>query len=247
MKVWELLYNYGMSGLRRGAAVSLSRRLEFKTEMEKDKTTVYLIRHGECAGNKENRIRGCVDFPLNENGVLQAHALAGAMKDKKIDYIYTSPLSRATSTAAILAETLGVPYEAREGFCNIHLGPWENRLKAELAVEEPEKWQTWLNQPEELVIEGGETLDQVRDRALAELNKIIEEHRGANIALIAHRGVLKPLMAGALGVQRPSYWRLHVDTASYSVLTFDGLHGFCLMGLNFTEHLKGLRIIQEFD
>ena len=99
MKVWELLYNYRMSGLRRGAAVSLSRRLEFKTEMEKDKTTVYLIRHGECAGNKENRIRGCVDFPLNENGVLQAHALAGAMKDKKIDYIYTSPLSRATSTA----------------------------------------------------------------------------------------------------------------------------------------------------
>ena len=159
------------------------------------------------------------------------------MKDKKIDYIYTSPLSRATATAAILGEALGVPYEAREGFCNIHLGPWENRLKAELAVEEPEKWQTWLNQPEELVIDGGETLDQVRDRALAELNRIIAEHRG----------VLKPLMAGALGVQRPSYWRLHVDTASYSVLTFDSLHGFCLMGLNFTEHLKGLRIIQEFD
>ena len=188
--------------------------------MANDKTTVYLIRHGECAGNKENRIRGCVDFPLNENGVLQAHALAEAMKDKKIDYIYTSPLSRATSTAAILGEALGLPYEAREGFCNIHLGPWENRIKAELAVEEPEKWQTWLNQPEELVIEGGETLDQVRDRALAEL---------------------------ALGVQRPSYWRLHVDTASYSVLTFDSLHGYCLMGLNFTEHLKGLRIIQEFD
>ena len=87
----------------------------------------------------------------------------------------------------------------------------------------------------------------MRDRALAELNKIIAKHRGANIALIAHRGVLKPLMAGALGVQRPSYWRLHVDTASYSVLTFDSLHGYCLMGLNFTEHLKGLRIIQEFD
>ena len=52
--------------------------------MANDKTTVYLIRHGECAGNKENRIRGCVDFPLNENGVLQAHALAEAMKDKKI-------------------------------------------------------------------------------------------------------------------------------------------------------------------
>ena len=103
--------------------------------MKKDKTFIYLIRHGECAGNKENRIRGCMDFPLNENGILQAHALAKAMKDKNIEYIYSSPLSRATTTAKILGDTLGLPYEAREGFCNIHLGPWENRKKAELAIE----------------------------------------------------------------------------------------------------------------
>lgn len=215
--------------------------------MQNDKTTIYLIRHGECAGNKEQRIRGCVDFPLNDNGIKQAYALAEAMKDKGIEYIYSSPLSRATSTAAILGAALGLPYETKEGFTNIHLGPWENRIKAELAVQEPEKWQTWLNQPEELVIEGGETLDQVGERALRDLNAIIEEHRGASMALIAHRGVLKPLMAAAIGVARPSYWRLHVDTASYSTLTFDGLHGFCLMGLNYTQHLGGLRIIQEFD
>lgn len=215
--------------------------------MNGDKTTIYLIRHGECAGNKEKRIRGCVDFPLNDNGLLQARALATALKDKNIEYIYTSPLTRATTTARILGDELGLPYFPREGFCNIHLGPWENRKKAELAELEPEKWQTWLDQPEELVIDGGETLDQVRDRALAELNRIIAEHRGATMAVIAHRGVLKPMMAGALGVRRPSYWRLHVDTASYSLLTFDSLHGFCLMGLNYTEHLKGMPIIQEFD
>ena len=37
-------------------------------------TTVYIIRHGECDGNRDKRIRGCVDFPLNENGVKQARA-----------------------------------------------------------------------------------------------------------------------------------------------------------------------------
>lgn len=215
--------------------------------MKKDKTTIYLIRHGECAGNKEKRIRGCVDFPLNANGVEQAQALASAMKDKKIEYIYTSPLSRATTTAQILSEALGVRWEALEGLTNIHLGPWENRLKAELAETEPENWQTWLDRPEELSIPGGETLDQVGERALTALQEIIEKHRGETLALIAHRGVLKPLLAAALGVMRPSYWRLHVDTASYSILTFDSLHGFCLMGLNYTEHLKGLSIIQEFD
>ena len=34
-----------------------------------DKTSIYLIRHGECAGNRENRVRGRVDFPLNGNGI----------------------------------------------------------------------------------------------------------------------------------------------------------------------------------
>lgn len=215
--------------------------------MENDKTTIYLIRHGECAGNKENRIRGREDFPLNENGLLQAHALASALKEKDIKHVYTSPLIRAKRTAQILADALDVPCEPRDAFCNIHLGPWDGRLKSEILANEPEKWHTWLNQPEELVIEGGETLDQVRDRALAELDALIAQHSGQNIALVSHRGVLKPLLAGALGVSRPSYWRLHVDTASYSLLTFDKARGYCLMGLNFTEHLKGLSIIQEFD
>ena len=47
-------------------------------------TTVYFIRHGECDGNRDKRIRGCVDFPLNENGVRQARALAARLKDAGI-------------------------------------------------------------------------------------------------------------------------------------------------------------------
>ena len=48
------------------------------------KTSIYLIRHGECAGNRENRVRGRVDFPLNDNGIAQAGALATAMKGRNL-------------------------------------------------------------------------------------------------------------------------------------------------------------------
>ncbi len=211
------------------------------------KTTIYLIRHGECAGNKENRIRGCCDFPLNENGLKQAHALSEAMVGKNIEYIYSSPLTRAATTAQILADALKLDFETRNGFCNIRLGPWEGRLKSELAVEFPEKWSTWINNPEELYIDGAETLDDVQRRSLKELETLIDKHKGATFAVVAHRGVIKPMLAGALGMARPSFWRLHIDTASYSVLTHEEIHGFCLMGLNFTEHLKDIQIIQEFE
>jgi broad specificity phosphatase PhoE len=211
------------------------------------KTTIYLIRHGECAGNKENRIRGCCDFPLNDNGFTQAYALAKAMRNREIEYIYSSPLMRATATAQIIADELKLGLETRDGFCNIRLGPWEGRLKAELAIESPEKWSTWINSPEELRIEGAETLDDVQKRALDDLKKLIDRHKGHTFAVVAHRGVIKPMLAGALGIAKPSFWRLHIDTASYSVLTHDEIHGFCLMGLNFTEHLKDIPIVQEFE
>ncbi len=215
--------------------------------MAQGKTTIYLIRHGECEGNKEKRIRGHVDFPLNENGIAQAEALAEALTGKGICRIYSSPLSRAMKTAEIISKKVGADYKADEGFNNICIGIWENRLKAELAAEVPDMWETWLNRPEDLIIEGGESLDRVRERSLASLNRVAKEHEGKTIAIVGHRGVLKPLVAGALDVAKPCYWKFHFDTASYSMLTYDAERGYCLMNLNYTEHLKGMNIIQEFD
>ena len=211
------------------------------------KTTIYLIRHGECAGNKERRIRGQVDFLLNENGIIQAQALAKALKGKGITHIYSSPLSRAMKTSEIIGDEIGARFEANAGFNNICIGVWENRLKDELAAEVPEMWETWLNRPEELIIEGGEPLDKVKERSVKALHEVVKKHDGETIAIVGHRGVLKPMLAGALDVAKPCYWKFHFDTASYSVLTYDPLHGYALMKLNYTEHLAGIPIIQEFD
>ncbi|MDO4988555.1 MAG: histidine phosphatase family protein [Synergistes sp.] len=215
--------------------------------MNNDKTTIYLVRHGECVGNREGRIRGQVDFDLNDNGRLQARAVAEALKDKNIEFIYSSPLRRATDTAQMICDVTGLTYATDEGFNNFNVGIWENRIKKELAVEEPERWRTWLENPEAITFERGESANDVRRRALASLNKVVERHRGHTVAIVAHRGVLKPLVAGAICIDSPFFWRIHFDTASYSILTHDSVHGFCLMLLNYTDHLKGLPILQEFD
>ena len=211
------------------------------------KTSIYLIRHGECAGNKENRVRGRVDFPLNENGLTQAEALALAMRDKGMTYVYSSPLKRALTTAEVISRICGCGLSSDDSFSNIRLDPWEGRLKSDIAASEPELWKTWINDPESLVLDGAETLDQVMERSLAGLQKLIEKHKGETFAVVSHRGVLKPLLSGALGIAKPRFWRLHMDTGSYSLLTHDDVHGFCLMGLNCSDHLKGLPLVQEFE
>jgi len=63
------------------------------------KTTLLIIRHGETQWNKENRMMGISDIPLNHEGMTQAKEVATYLKDYPIDVIVTSPLIRAVQTA----------------------------------------------------------------------------------------------------------------------------------------------------
>ncbi|HQL03270.1 MAG TPA: histidine phosphatase family protein, partial [Synergistales bacterium] len=59
--------------------------------MTENTTTVILVRHGECEGNREGLFRGRTDFPLNETGKEQARALAEALRPLAPSAVYSSP------------------------------------------------------------------------------------------------------------------------------------------------------------
>lgn len=207
---------------------------------ENNRTTIILIRHGECAGNREGLFRGRSDFPLNGSGKLQAKALAEAVSCLSPSIVFSSPLSRSTETAEKICENCGIPLEIRQGFNNMALGKWENRKKSEIEQEYPEEWNLWLSHPERLHISGAETLPDVQRRSIANLNMIVASHKGETIAVVSHRAVLKPLLAAALGIAEPYFWRTHIDTASFSILTHENRRGYCLLSLNQTSHLEHL-------
>ena len=60
---------------------------------------IYFVRHGETDYNKQGRAQGHMDIPLNETGLMQAKTVAKALKNTKLDVIYSSPLQRAKVTA----------------------------------------------------------------------------------------------------------------------------------------------------
>jgi broad specificity phosphatase PhoE len=149
-------------------------------------------------------------------------------------------LSRAQATGAEIARAMGVSLEISEGLNNISLGPWEGRPKNEIREEHPEEWNLWLSNPERLRLEGAETLDDVRRRAFAEVNRLVKSYAGETFVVVTHRAVLKPVIASALEIAPPYFWRIHVDTASYSILTHEECRGYCLVSLNQTRHLPDL-------
>ena len=207
-----------------------------------ERTTILLARHGECRGNTDGLFRGRMDFPLNERGRQQAEELAGAIAPLQPSVVYSSPLLRAVETAEACSRRCSLPVLIEEGFNNISLGPWEGRPKTEIAREFPEEWSLWLEDPEKLEIEGAETLQHVLSRSMDSLNRLVTAHTGETILIVTHRTVVKPLFAGCLSIPSPWFWKTHTDTAAFSILHFDDLHGYSVYSLNRTDHLSGFTI-----
>lgn len=60
---------------------------------------IYIIRHGETRWNRERKLQGRADIPLNENGIALAAKTGIGMKDIPFDFCFSSPLLRAKQTA----------------------------------------------------------------------------------------------------------------------------------------------------
>lgn len=197
---------------------------------------IYFIRHGESAGNREDRFRGRFDFPLNENGIRQAEALREELSTIEFNAIYSSPLRRALQTAEILSDHRQ-PVIIEDGFNNISLGEWENTPKAVVREKYPDLWKLWTTTPEKLAFPGMETLAQVQKRSYDALQKLIQKHSEGRIAIVTHRAVIKPLFAAMLNIPEPYFWKIHMDTAGYSIAEFRPERGFTFTLINQYKHL----------
>jgi probable phosphoglycerate mutase len=75
---------------------------------------VALVRHGETDWNRQGRMQGHRDIPLNETGIMQARRLAERMKSDRWNMVWSSDLARAAATADQVAQAAGIPFVLRD-------------------------------------------------------------------------------------------------------------------------------------
>ncbi len=156
-------------------------------------TLLAVIRHGPTAWNRERRLQGRCDIPLDAEGVAEVAGWKLAPGFSSFDWT-ASPLARARRTAAILA---GGAVPCSPALIEMDWGEWEGRRLAELRAElgsamtENEARGLDFRPPE------GESPRMVQRRLAPWLAEVAR--RGRPTVAVAHRGVLRALYAEATG------------------------------------------------
>jgi len=155
---------------------------------------ISLARHGETTSNRERRFQGQLDVPLNDTGREQARALAERVRDEPFAALYTSPLVRARETAQIIGAALGLEPRVDERLKEVDVGTWQERLKDDVAREDPEGWAAFGRAGEDFRFPGGESLLEQQQRVIAALVDVTQA--GDLPALVVcHRGVIRAALA----------------------------------------------------
>jgi broad specificity phosphatase PhoE len=204
--------------------------------MASTRQRIFLIRHGETEFNRMGVFRGRYEVGLNERGRSQAGEIARSLKVEDIGFLISGPLSRARETAGIIAEELAIQYRIDQAFDNIDLGSWQGVPKDRVQREYPELWRRWTMEPERLRVPGGETVEEVRERAFKGLEDVLS-HERRSFGIVTHRSVLKGLAASILNVPAPWFWKFYIDNAAYSIFEYDQ-SGYTLVKWNSNAHLS---------
>ena len=158
-------------------------------------TTIALIRHGETDWNAQFRIQGRTDIPLNPTGIEQAQRVAQWLRAEQWHRVCTSPLSRASKTAEIIAESLALAeLEVREELIERFFGA------AEGLPAGPELDAVRLEAGEFL---HAETELEVGLRGMDALEQLHERYAGDNLIVVSHGSYIRCTLNQLFDIQAP--------------------------------------------
>jgi len=159
----------------------------------------FVMRHAEAESNVKGIINSRIDerYGLTKKGEIDARATAKTLKDKKIDFIITSPLPRTLQTARIVAGYLKIADKdvlTDTRLRELEVGVFEGKsLKS---------YHSYFSSPREQFTkrpEGGENLLDLKKRVGVFFDDIDKQYKDKKILLITHESPVWQLFSVSEG------------------------------------------------
>ena len=190
--------------------------------------TLYFVRHGEAETNvmSPRRVGGRSSWAeLTPHGIDQARALGQRWRRQRppCDLIAASTAVRAQQTARYCVDEAGWGRERIETYPELeelHQGDWTGKLYADVytaaQIELIEAQQWYFRAPG-----GGESHDQVFERTADWIERKVLNTAVEHAWVFCHGLVIKLTLTGLTGLDRQVGWKIPIDNASITTLTYD--------------------------
>jgi broad specificity phosphatase PhoE len=175
-----------------------------------DDAMLIVVRHGRTEANASGRLLGRLDPPLDDLGQRQADAVADLLHADGVNRVVSSPLLRARSTAAAIADRASVDVEIDANWIEVDYGVLDGIPLADVPAA---TWAQWRSDPD-FAPEGGESLATVAARVATACDQLVEQAADANIVVVSHVSPVKAAVCWALGVGSEVAWRTFVAPGS---------------------------------
>jgi len=168
------------------------------------RTRLVLVRHGQTDHNREGRLQGQVDIPLNDRGVLQAETLARTVAAAPPDLIVSSPLERARDTAGAVARACGLEATTDPAFLERSFGQWEGLRGEEIRRRWPAEHGDWRAHR---TIRGLDIEDrpEVGERVAAGCRRLLAQHPDRTVMVVAHGAAITLGITALLGLDSSGF------------------------------------------
>jgi len=203
-------------------------------------TKLFLVRHGQSAGNAEGRFGGHSPTPLSKLGEEQAEKTAKVLAREGITAVYSSDLLRAVKTAEPLARLLGIPVVHTPAFRERNVGVLEGLTFDESKAEFPKDYYALVNRDVHHVITQGESYRHLLRRTTAELREIFKRHAGERVAIYSHTGAICFMTLHLMGaIHQNTQQTPWIVTSNCGINRFEirGPRNVRVLALNDTRHL----------
>lgn len=180
---------------------------------------VGLLRHGPTSWNRDKRIQGLTDTPLDPafdptpwRAALDAHG--------PWNRVVASPLVRARDTARLLFPDQ--PVEISAGLREQDWGEWTGMTVAQLRRDFPGRIEAQESRAWDFTPPGGESRRAVLARAVAAIDEAVRGREGERVLLVTHLGVIKIILNSLLGSPFLPGASADVAKRALHLLTADG-------------------------
>jgi broad specificity phosphatase PhoE len=225
---------------------------------------LYLVRHGQSAGNLAGRMTGWSEHPLTALGTTQARRVAARLAPLGPMAVYASDLPRALDTARLIAaawasaespvpppvpsrvsppldaeaaRAAGAAVTSDHRLREIDLGDYEGRSWDDFGADRALA-DAFAREPLLTTLPGGESLAMVQERVIAAFEEIVESGQ-AVACLVSHDGPIRTILNHVLRVPPERHWTFSTSHGGLTLLEANA-GWVSVRFVNDTSHLLGL-------